>query len=240
MAPVIYDDNLFTLFPGESRDIDISYNRSDLPGKAFVAVSCYNNVINGKDSRAATNIYTTVPQGGSNNIARGKTVTGGTDPLNATDVTPGGQANADEGRTFIDSDMNTFATLSPEQGAFVVDLDSVRSFDRIMLRWNRMNGLRGRPDHVRIEVSNDNEQYTEVVSYDNSNMGSVMTNIIIPAQARGRYVRIIPSGLTGMSPAVGMRGGDESGASGQSASGIRQADASKVFNLSAIEIYTFK
>jgi len=240
VAPVIYDDNLFTLFPGESRDIDISYNRSDLPGKAFVAVSCYNNVINGKDSRAATNIYTTVPQGGSNNIARGKTVTGGTDPLNATDVTPGGQANADEGRTFIDSDMNTFATLSPEQGAFVVDLDSVRSFDRIMLRWNRMNGLRGRPDHVRIEVSNDNEQYTEVVSYDNSNMGSVMTNIIIPAQARGRYVRIIPSGLTGMSPAVGMRGGDESGASGQSASGIRQADASKVFNLSAIEIYTFK
>ncbi|NSW93521.1 MAG: hypothetical protein HPY62_02300 [Bacteroidales bacterium] len=67
-----------------------------------------------------------------------------------------------------------------------------------------------------------------------------MTNIIIPAQARGRYVRIIPSGLTGMSPAVGMRGGDESGASGQSASGIRQADASKVFNLSAIEIYAFK
>lgn len=240
VAPVIYDDNLFTLFPGESRDIDISYNRSDLPGKAFVAVSCYNNVINDKGSRAAKSIYTNVPQGGSNNIARGKTVTGGTDPLNATDVTPGGQSNAGEGMTFIDSDMNTFATLSPEQGAFVVDLDSVRSFDRIMLRWNRMNSLRGRPDNVRIEVSNDNVQYTEVASYDNSKMGSIMTNIIIHAQARGRYVRIIPSGLTGMSPAVGMRGGDESGASGQSASGIRKADASKVFNLSAIEIYTFK
>jgi len=136
--------------------------------------------------------------------------------------------------------MNTFATLAPEQGAFVVDLDSVRSFDRIMLRWNRMNNLRGRPDHVRIEVSNDNVQYTEAASYDNSKMGSIMTNIILPSQARGRYVRIIPSGLTGMSPAVGMRGGDESGASGQSAGGIRQADASKVFNLSAVEIYTFK
>ena len=67
-----------------------------------------------------------------------------------------------------------------------------------------------------------------------------MTNIILPAKARGRYVKIIPSGLIGMSAAVGMRSGDKSGASGQSASGIRKADASKVFNLSAVEIYTFK
>jgi exo-1,4-beta-D-glucosaminidase len=241
VAPVIYDDNMFTLFPGESRDIGISYNRSDLAGKAFVTVNCYNNVINGTDSRAATNIYTAVPPGGSNNIARGKTVTGGTDPVNATAIVPGGQANADAGRTFIDSDMNTFATLSPEQGAFIVDLDSVQSFNRIMLRWNRTNNLRGRPDQIRIEVSNDNVQYTEVATYDNSKMGSIMTNIILPAQASGRYVRIMPTGLVGISPAVGMTGEQRSGGvSGQSVSGIRQADASNVFSLSAIEIYAFK
>ncbi len=203
-------------------------------------MNCYNNVINGTDSRAALNIYTGVPAGGSNNIARGKKVTGGTDPLNATDVAAGGQANADAGRTFIDSDMNTFATLSPEQGAFIVDLDSVQSFDRIMLRWNRTNNLRGRPDHIRIEVSEDNVQYTEVANYDNSKMGSIMTNIILPSQARGRYVKITPTGLLGVSPAVGMAGGQNSGGvSGQSVSGIRQVDASGVFNLSAVEIYTF-
>lgn len=240
VAPVIYDDNLFTLFPGESRDINISYNRSDLAGKAFVKVSCYNNVVNGTDSRASTNIYTGVPAGGSNNIARGKKVTGGTDPANATAIIPGGQANADAGRTFIDSDMNTFATLSPEQGVFVVDLDSVQSFDRIMLRWNRTNNLRGRPDHIRIEVSQDNLQYTEVATYDNSKMGSIMTNIILPSQAQGRYVRITPTGLLGVSPAVGMTDAQgNGGVSGQSVGGIRQADAAKVINLSAIEIYTF-
>lgn len=240
VAPVIYGDNLFTLFPGESRDIDISYNRSDLTGDAFVTVNCYNNVIKGSDSRAATNIYGNVPVGGSNNIARGKTVTGGTNPANATTITDRGQANANKGRTFIDSDMNTFATLDPEKGAFVVDLDSVKSFDRIMLRWNRTNNLRGRPDHIKIEVSDDNKTFTVVANYDNSGTGSIMTNIVLPAQSKGRYVRITPTGLMGMSPAVGMTDrGSYGGVSGQSTSGIGQADASAEFSLSAVEIYTF-
>ena len=236
VAPVIYDDNLFTLFPGESRDIDISYNRSDLAGNAFVTVNCYNNIINGSDVRGATNIYAAIPDGGSNNLARGKTVTGGTNPGNATAIVSGGQTNADKGKTFIDSNMNTFATLTSEDGAFVVDLDSIRHFDRIMLRWNRTNNLRGRPDHIRIEVSDDNTVYTTVVAnHDNSRMGSIMTNIILPAQAKGRYVRITPSGLMGESPAVGMIAGQR----GQSVSGIEQVAASKAFTLSAIEIYTF-
>lgn len=240
VAPVIYDDNLFTLFPGERREIGISYNRSDLAGNAFVTVNCYNNVINGSDSRAATNIYRNVPVGGSNNIARGKPVSGGTNPDNATAIPAGGQTNADNGKTFIDSDMHTFATLTPEEGAFVVDLESVHNFDRIMLRWNRTNNLRGRPDHIKIEVSEDNMVYTVVANYDNSRMGSIMTNIILPVQAKGRYVRITPTGLLGVSPAVGMvdrRG--SGGVSGQSVSGIEQADASTAFSLSAVEIYVF-
>ena len=241
VAPVIYEDNLFTLFPGESRDIDVTYNRSDMAGNAFVTVNCYNNAISGSDARAATNIYRAVPVGGSNNLARNKTVTGGANPENATAVGTGGQANANKGKTFIDSNMNTFATLTPENGAFVVDLGSVQTFDRMMLRWNRANNLRGRPDHIKIEVSDNNTAYTTVVEdYNNSGMGSIMTNIILPAQAKGRYVRITPAGLREVSPAVGMANRMSSGGvSGQSISGIAQAAAATAFHLSAIEIYAF-
>ncbi len=241
VAPVIYEDNLFTLFPGENREIEISYNRSDLPGNAFVTVNCYNNVIKEKDARAATNIYKAIPAGGSNNIARAKKVTGGTNSENATTIVAGGQANADLGHTFIDSDMNTFATLTPDQEAFVVDLGSVQPFDRLMLRWNRTNLLRGRPDHIKIEVSDDNTAYTTVVTnYDNSHMGSIMTNIILPAQVKGRYVRITPTGLVGTSPAVGLVAEQVAGGvTGQTASGISEAKTSEAFNLSAIEIYAF-
>lgn len=240
VAPVQYDDNLFTLFPGESREIDISYNRSDMAGIAFITVNCYNNVINGSDARAATNIYGSVPVGGSNNIARRKSVSGGTNSDNATTITPNGQINADKGKTFIDSDINTFATLAPGE-VFIVDLESIQSFDRIMLRWNRINNLRGRPDHIRIEVSDDSDVYTTIANYDNSKMGSIMTNIILPVQAKGRYVKIIPSGLLGVSPAVGMVGRrGYGGVGGRSVSGIEQAEASGEFSLAAIEIYVFE
>ena len=261
VAPVLYEDNLFTLFPGETRNIDISYNRSDLSGNAFVTVSCYNNAISGSDPRAATNIYSGVPVGGSNNIAREKRVTGGTDPQYTTAIVDeriiqgdrrtsarfDGQTSAINGKTFIDSNFDTFATLTPEQGSFVVDLDNIQPFDRIMLRWNRTfaqrnaHNLRGRPDHIRIEVSDDNISYTVVADYDNSAMGSIMTNIILPVQVKGRYVRITPTGLLEESPAVGMnRTLSAGGVSGQSISGIAQAPASKEFTLSAIEIYVYK
>ena len=245
VAPVIYEDNLFTLFPGESREIEISYNRSVLAGNAFVAVSCYNNVINGSDARAASNIYSGVSIGSSNNLARNKTVTGGTNPENVTSVPADGQAKANKGKTFIDSNFNTFASLSPEGSAFVLDLGSIQSFDRIMLRWNRTfasraHNLRGRPDYIKIEVSNDNTTYTTLVEkYPNSG-GSIMTNIVLPAQAKGQFLRITPSGLLDASPAVGMvkRISSEQGV-GQSVSGVSEAPASTAFTLSAIEVYAF-
>lgn len=236
VAPVFYDDNLFTLFPGETRNIDISYNRSDLKTDAFVTVNCYNNVIKGKET--ARNIYGGIQTGGSNNLARGKKVTGGTNPLNTTTVTENGLLNAGNGRTFIDSDMHTFATLKPEEGSFVVDLETVQNFDRIMLRWNRQHILRGRPDHIMVEVSLNNTDYTVVANFDNSRSGSIMTNIVLPAQAKGRYVKITPTGLLQESPAVGMSGRLSSGGvSGQSVSGVDKAEASTEFSLSAIEIY---
>ena len=240
VAPVFYEDNLFTLFPGEIRDIKISYHPSDLPTVPFVTVNCYNNVIKGKDKRSATNIYGEVPMGGTNNLARGKAVIGVANPANITSVSENGLLQAANGKTFIDSDMHSFATLTPEEGSFVVDLDSVQSFDRIMLRWNRMNSLRGRPDHVRIEVSDNNTDFTVVAEYDNSASGSIMTNIVLPTQAKGRYVKITPSGLLKESPAVGMTGRLSSGGvSGQSVSGIDKADAPTAFTISAVEIYRF-
>ncbi|MDR0232623.1 MAG: hypothetical protein LBI82_10965 [Dysgonamonadaceae bacterium] len=246
VAPVLYEDNLFTLFPGESRDISISYNRSDLSSNAFVTVNCYNNIISGSDARDATNIYKSIPIGGSNNLARAKSVTDGTNPENITAIAESGQINANNGKTFIDSNIYTYATLTPEDGAFVVDLGSIQAFDRIMLRWNSVityqnpHNLRGRPNCIKIEVSDDKVSYTTIVEKYDNRMGSVMTNIILPAQAKGQYVRITPTGLLGVSPAVGMNSVLSSGGvSGQSISGIAEAAASTAFNLSAIEIYTF-
>jgi hypothetical protein len=246
VAPVLYDDNLFTLFPSESRDINISYNRSDLAGNAFVTINCYNNTIKGNDARAATNIYRYIPPGCSNNLARSKTVTGGVNPENVTSIPADGQAKADKGKTFIDSNFNSYASLSPEQGSFTVDLGKIQSFDRIMLRWNssfsqrNVHNLRGRPDQIKVEVSDDNAAYTVVANYDNSDKGSIMTNIILPAQVKGRYVKITPTGLLGVSPAVGMVSGlsSEEGI-GQSVSGIDEVPAATAFTLSAIEIYAF-
>ncbi|MDR2232173.1 MAG: discoidin domain-containing protein [Tannerella sp.] len=247
VAPVLYDDNLFTLLPGETRIINIIYNRADLESNAVVTVTCYNNSIRGSNARAATSIYTGVPVGGSRNLALAKRVTGGVNPENITIVTEGGQTNAVNGKTFIDADVSTFATLTPEEGSFVVDLDSVKRFDRIMLRWNRtferrnVHNLRGRPDRVKIEVSDDNLNYKMIADEDNSTMGSTMTNIILPEQAGGRYVKITPSGLLSASPSVGMNSAlSAGGVSGQSVSGIAEAPASTAFTLSAIEIYVFE
>ena len=241
VAPVLYEDNLFTLFPGESRDIKISYNQSDLSGNAIVTVNCYNNVINGSNARYATNIYMGTPMGGSNNIARAKTVTGGNNSQNVTEVPNAGQTNAINGKTFLESNKHSFATLSQndEGGAFIVDLGDVQSFDRIMLRWNRTNNLRGRPDNIKIEVSENNVTYANIANFDNSKMGAIMTNIVLPAQARGRYVKITPSGMLGLTAAVGMNTLAAGGVQGQSRSGIEAAAAAIEFTLSAVEIYAF-
>jgi len=241
VAPVFYEDNLFTLFPGESRDIEISYSRSDLSGNAVVTVNCYNNVINGGNARAATNIYMGTPVGGSNNLAISKTVIGGNNPQNITAIPNAGQTNAINGKTFVESNKHSFATLGQDDavGAFVVDLGEVMSFDRIMLRWNRTSNLRGRPDRIRIEISDDNVTYANIANFDNSNMGSIMTNIVLPAQAKGRYVKITPSGLLGVTAAVGMNTLAAGGVQGQSRSGIAEAAASREFTLSAVEIFTF-
>jgi hypothetical protein len=128
----------------------------------------------------------------------------------------------------------------------VVDLGGIQPFDRIMLRWNRpfqwrvRHNLRNRPDYVKIEISDDNATYTPVAEYDNSKKGSIMINIVLPAQVTGRYVKITPAGLLGVSPAVGMNANLSSGGvTGQSVSGIDELAAATEFTLAAVEIYAF-
>jgi len=70
-------------------------------------------------------------------------------------------------------------------------------------------------------------------------MGAIMTNIVLPAQARGRYVKITPSGMLGLTAAVGMNTLAAGGVQGQSRSGIEAAAAAIEFTLSAVEIYAF-
>ena len=101
--------------------------------QANYAVNCYNNMINSGDARLATNIYRGIPAGGSNNLARNKTVYGGINPENATSVPNDALSKSAKGKTFIDSNFNSFATLSPDGGSFVLDLDSIhiQCFDRM-------------------------------------------------------------------------------------------------------------
>ncbi|MCL1808817.1 MAG: hypothetical protein FWG42_03500 [Clostridiales bacterium] len=50
MTPVNYDDNLITLYPGESRTITIWHFADNLGGKdAYIGVDCYNNIISGEE-----------------------------------------------------------------------------------------------------------------------------------------------------------------------------------------------
>ena len=67
-----------------------------------------------------------------------------------------------------------------------------------------------------------------------------MTNIILPAQVKGRYVRITPTGLLSASPGVGnVAGLTIGGVTGRNVSGVAEVAASTAFTLSAIEVYAF-
>ena len=63
---------------------------------------------------------------------------------------------------------------------------------------------------------------------------------ILPTQTKGQYIKITPSGLLGISPAVGMRNTlNSGGVSGQSVSGISEAAASTAVTIAAVEVYVF-
>ena len=73
VAPVIFSDNLFTLFPGESRTITVSYDKSAFDGVATVTWECYNNICADEPAR----VIPSVTGIGSKSANLAKNVTGG-------------------------------------------------------------------------------------------------------------------------------------------------------------------
>ena len=259
VAPAYYSDNLFTLFPGETRVITVTHNTEDLAGDAFITVDCYNNIVKGVPSRAANNIYTgvywedvltyTTP---TNNLSANKTVTGnfsagGGTANNATALVANATNRARNGKTFADSNVNTVYTtandIAADSGFFTVDLGAVQSFDRIMLRWVSSGNsmlISNRPDKIKVEVGTGADAatatYTTIVEeYDNTTSGSTMTNIILPARATGQYLRISPTGRRAAGPAFGNNPGQFPSGGGYSA-----VTAARAYSCSSVEVYAFR
>ena len=251
VAPVFYGDNLFTLFPGETRTITITHNAKDLAGDAVISVNCYNNAIDGEKPKTITNIYGGAKtENGTYNLAKNAEVTlvsgelaKNSDPANATTVSARGEANAAGGKTFIESDLNTGFSATGDM-CFVVDLGAVKNFDRIILRWSTSTGaINVRPDTVKVEISSDNVTWTDLAIHDNTKAASVMTDIVLPEQAEGRYLRITPSGRMGAVEEIGMVD-DINAAAGVTGnktnrSGIRELAAPTQFTCSAVEVYAY-
>lgn len=251
VAPVFYGDNLFTLFPGETRIITITHNAKDLVGDAVVTVTCYNNTITGEKPDTITNIYGgSKTASGSYNLAKDAEVTlvsgelvRNSNPANATSVSAKGEAAAVGGKTFIESDLNTGLSATGDM-CFVVDLGKIQNFDRIILRWSTSTGaINVRPDTVKVEISSDNAIWSDLAVYDNTMAASVMTDITLPEQAQGRYLRITPSGRMGAVDAIGMVD-DINAAAGVTGnktnrSGISALSAPTQFTCSAVEVYAY-
>ncbi len=71
LAPVVISDNLFNLFPGESRTVTLSYDKSVYNGAAVVKWQCYNNICSETPERV---IPTTTNIGSKTaNLAKNKT-----------------------------------------------------------------------------------------------------------------------------------------------------------------------
>ncbi|MCL1981877.1 MAG: hypothetical protein FWG53_02135, partial [Clostridiales bacterium] len=88
IGAVQYSDNLFILFPGETRTIDVTHRSSNLAGDAFITATCYNNQVGGDKPVRFKNRYTGLGFGLGRSLSIGKpvTVSGGTTGANITTV----------------------------------------------------------------------------------------------------------------------------------------------------------
>ena len=251
VAPVIYSDNLFTLFPGETRTITVTHNTSDLNGNAVINVNCYNNIIMAGSQRAASNIYAGVDilsTSSTNNLARGATVTssglGTSNTARAADAaTSAGLTMALNGHTFVDANLNTvFTSTNDAEGSITVNLGSVQTFDRVITRWVQSANtviINNRPNNVKLEVSDNNSTWTDLGTYNNTVTASTMVDVVLNSTATGQYIRITPSGRRAASLAVGDVTGQYPRISGNIGGGIGAVAAPRAYSISSIEIYAF-
>lgn len=193
-----YSDNLFILFPHETRTITVTHRTSNFAGDAVITVTCYNNQIGGDKPIRYQNVYTGIDVGGFRSLSVNKPVTGsgGGTASNLTTVTATHSNLAVAGKTFMDSNTNTVYSPTVTGGSawFYVDLGAKKSFDQVMLRFNGSNNLRGRPDNIVIHGSDDASTWTELATFDNSTSSSIMANIILPKTEAYRYVRATLTG----------------------------------------------
>ena len=256
VSPVIYEDNMFTLYPGETRTITISHRAKYFDGYADVTATCYNNVIKNKPLGGG-NLYAAMysnqavgTEGAANstNLARGKTVTGpSSNPGNATAIATGALGQANGGYNIIESDYSSNTSVTSSQ-SIVVNLGSIQSFDRIMVRWNGQvatgslpNALGGRPEQLRVEISDDNTNYTTIIeNFDNSKAASVMTNIVLDKLYSAMYIRLTPRVARAVSAAVDssiIAYPDWSNKRNSSSAGVGSAAAVNNFTVNSFEVY---
>ena len=239
VAPVLYEDNLFTLFPNESRVITITHNARDLNGDAVITANCYNNVIN-RSARVPTlrtSRSLTLGSASANVVASsGSNTTRATniDALNATNA----PAMFDNVR---DADFTTYwaNTAADTDPTIYVNLTEPKAFDRITLRWVSAVDLSYRPNNVVIEKSDDGVEWTQIAAYDNTKAAAVMTDIILNETCVAQYIRVKPTGYRSAAPAVGLWPNNTPGAM-NSRSGIAAVNAATTFRLAAFEVYAFQ
>lgn len=221
VAPVFYSDNLFTLFPGETRIITIEYDQNDAKfnGVATIEYTTYNNVCGagvrtpdlpradaalGKIG-AGSSTVASIPQPVSNHPVGGRA--DGTVPSGANN--PMARANY----PIIPNVSNLTVGWAPTAGVanpwFYVDLGAVQDVDRISLRWVYL--LRPNTLEVEVAVGNtapaaDSEAWKKVAEWDNPT-GSSITDIVFDSTERARFVRIKPRGYIGTTlPHRGVQG----------------------------------
>ena len=98
--------------------------------------------------------------------------------------------------------------------------------------------LAGVPTTIRVDLSDNNSTWTNnVLTFDNTNARSAMTEIIFPHTQRARYIRIVPNGTVGNAAAYGAVSGAPGGGFRHS---VSARNASANWNISSIEIYGFK
>ena len=208
IGAVQYTDNMFILFPGETRTIDVTHRLANLEAEAFITVTCYNNQIGGDKPVRFKNVYTGQGLGRGRSLSIGRPVTGsgGGTPANLTTVSNANITAATNHKTFIDCATNSVytPTLSNQSAWFYVDLGSSKPFDKIIMRFNGSNNIRGRADTVVLAGTNDTSgEWTDIGTYTNPG-GSIAMDIVLDKTETYRYVRATCTTASGSLNVSGM------------------------------------
>ena len=211
VGPVQFTDNVFILFPGETRIIDVTHRTSVHAGDAVITLTCYNNQVVGDKPIRYKDVYTGNGMGQGRNLSIGRPVTmsSGAAGANIVALTTANITAATAHKTFIDCNSTSVSLTATNSSAwFYVDLGAPTRVDYAILRCTGSNNLRGRPDNVVIAGANSTSgPWTDLATYNNSG-GSTAMQIVLPQTATYRYYRATLSGLVSGQTAFNVAGFD--------------------------------